>query len=456
MAQLQDVTDRKRFEVEMEHRALHDELTGLPNRALLDDRLERALHGGEPPDDPMGVGVAFVDLDDFKHVNDALGHSVGDLLLIEVARRLVTTIRPADTVARFGGDEFVVVCQEISPDALFGLADRIIDAIRAPFVVNDRNVSLRASLGLTISRPESTAQSLISEADAAMYRAKERGRGRSAMFDDSLRQHATTRLEGEQQLRAALSHREILAYYQPIVDLTSGAIVGVEALARWLSADGRLATPYQFIPLAEACGLIGELDEQILDQGIDTIAAWNGEPLITTPQWVSVNLSALQLADRHLVDLVSEALLRSRIHPSQLHFEITESVVMRDVGQSIATLEDLKALGVNLSIDDFGTGYSSLAYLQQLPLHTLKIDRSFVNRLDQPTSDGSISIVAAILSLADALHLTCVAEGVETAAQRDVLVDLGCTYAQGYLWSEPLPRAEALTWALSHQTLDQT
>jgi EAL domain-containing protein (putative c-di-GMP-specific phosphodiesterase class I) len=284
-----------------------------------------------------------------------------------------------------------------------------------------------------------------------MYRAKERGRGRAALFDESLRAHAAAMLHGTQELRAAINDGDIVAHFQPVVEMHSGAIVGIEALARWRTRDGRLVPPNDFIPLAESCGLITELGEQILDQAVDAVAAWNNEPVLSTPLWVSVNLSAHQLADRHLIHHVADILRRRNLPPWQLHFEITESVVMEDIGQSTAILEELKALGVRLSIDDFGTGYSSLAYLQQLPVDTLKIDRSFVSRLDLDNNDGSESIVAAIISLANALHLTCVAEGVETPAQRSSLLNLGCTQGQGYLWSKPLPGDETHSWATSHQ-----
>ena len=445
MTQVQNITERKHLEDKMRHLALHDGLTGLPNRALLNDRLDHALASSVRS--ASQIGVIFIDLDDFKEVNDALGHSVGDRLLVEVSRRLRKSVRPGDTVARFGGDEFVAVCASVTRESMSALAVRVAQAVSAPFTIKGRRVPLKASLGITISRSGSDAQSLLSEADAAMYRAKD-ARGGPAFFDDSLRRQAEAMLDGERALRAAIHRGELVAYYQPIVDLRSGAMVGMEALARWHSAKGEVIEPNDFIPLAEATGLIVELGEAVLNTAVSEVAAWNAESPGSAPLWVSVNLSARQVADPHLTDLVIDLLGRHGLPPRLLHLEVTETAVMEDINRSISVLEELRTFGVQLSLDDFGTGYSSLSYLRQLPVDTLKIDRSFIVNLG---SDQNASIVNAIVRLAHALDLFCVAEGVETEGQRATLSGLGCDFGQGYLWSRPLPPPAARDWARSHE-----
>jgi diguanylate cyclase (GGDEF)-like protein/PAS domain S-box-containing protein len=446
MAHVQDVTDRKRVEDEMGYRALHDELTGLPNRALLNDRLDHALAGSKRSG--TQVGVVFLDLDGFKNVNGTLGHEVGDRLLAEVGHRLNRTVRPGDTVARFGGDEYAIVCADVTPESMTGLAERVAESVRAPFAIEGRAVPVQASLGITLSRPTSSAQSLLSEADAAMYRAKDLGRGKAMFFDDSLRARAEAMLDGERALRAGIERREIVAHYQPIVNLGTGAVVGLEALARWHKADGGVALPYDFIPLAEDSGLIVALGGAVLSQAVREVATWNAEAATLPPLFVSVNVSARQLAEPHLVDLVTRALRHNDLPAELLHLEVTETAVIEDIAQSRAVLYELRAFGVRLSIDDFGTGYSSLSYLSQLPVNTIKIDRSFVDNLG---TDYDTSIISAIVNLAQALNLDCVAEGVETADQRAFLSAVGCKLAQGYLWSPPLSPSETHEWLGSHR-----
>ncbi len=438
-----DITERKALERELEHRALHDDLTGLPNRALLNDRLDHALVASARTG--SRTGVAMLDVDGFKLVNDALGHTAGDVLLVEVGHRLRATVRPADTVARFGGDEFVVVCEQVTVDAMTTMVARIIDAMTQPFVIEGREIALHASVGITISRQASTSQSLLSEADAAMYRAKELGRSRSAVFDDSMRTRAAALLEGSRALGLAIANRELVPYFQPIIDMATGHTVGVEALARWHQPDGRVILPSHFIPLAETSGLVVDLGELIMAQGAERVARWNAAPGRTDPLWVSVNLSARQLIDTRLDEVVAAILAECGLPPDLLHLEITETVVMQDISHAVQTLERLRRLGVHLAVDDFGTGYSSLAYLKQLPVDTLKIDRSFIRGV--ATSSDDASIVKAVLSLGGALGLRCVAEGVETAEQRAALMALGCQLGQGYLWSRPLAPADADAWA---------
>ena len=408
MVQALDITARKRIELELEAPALHDDLTGLPNRALLNDRLDQALasarrSGGQ-------VGVVFLDVDGFKHVNDALGHGTGDSLLVELGRRLCTAVRPDDTVARFGGDEFVILCTDVSIGDMEHLAARIGTTMGERFDVGGHEVEVHASLGITVSAPESSVQSILSEADTAMFRAKDLGRNRAAVFDDTLRARAAEFLDGERALRLAIARRDLVAYYQPIVDLASGNPVGVEALARWLREDGGVVAPGEFVPLAEATGLIVRLGEMMLLESAATVAAWDGEGG-SGDLWLSVNLSARQLAEPTLVETVRRTLEASGLPAHRLHLEVTETVVMDDVRESIVRLDEIRALGVRLSIDDFGTGYSSLAYLKQLPVDTLKIDRSFVDGVVDDPDDRTI--VEAVVGLSRALGLTCLAEGVE-------------------------------------------
>jgi diguanylate cyclase (GGDEF)-like protein/PAS domain S-box-containing protein len=442
MVQALDITARKRIELELEHRALHDDLTGLPNRALLNDRLDQALaasrrSGGQ-------VGVAFLDVDGFKHVNDVLGHGMGDGLLVELGHRLGTTVRPDDTVARFGGDEFVILCTDVSMYEMERLAARISSVMAERFDVGGHDVEVHASLGITVSEPGSSVQSILSEADAAMFRAKDLGRNQVAVFDDTLRARAAEYLDGEKALRLAIARRDVVAYYQPIVDLVTGRTIGVEGLARWVREDGAVVLPDRFIPLAESTGLIVRLGELMLEEAVGTVVGWNRSRGEDEALWVSVNLSARQLTEPTLVESVRQVLSATGLRPERLHLEVTETVVMDDVRESVVRLDEIRHLGVRLSIDDFGTGYSSLAYLKQLPVDTLKIDHSFVDGVVDDPDDRTI--VEAVVGLGRALGLTCLAEGVETEDQRDALVHMGCQLGQGYLWARPMPEADAARW----------
>ncbi len=442
LVQIQDITARKEAERQLAHRALHDDLTGLPNRALLDDRLEHALSAAATRG--TAVGVAFLDVDSFKDVNDALGHAAGDRVLVEVADRLRAWARPEDTIARFGGDEFVVVREDTTPAAFMAVADELRERISKPHEVEGSMVPIRVSLGVAIGDGSSASHSLLAQADAAMYRAKELGRHRVAVFDVTLREQATARLEGERWLAEALERDEVEPFYQPIMDMTCQRPVGIEALARWRQPDGRIVPPSDFIPAAERSGMIVPLGIRMLERATMQVAGWNRERLTRDPLWVSVNLSARQLAEPDLVETVARTLEASGLPPSLLHLEVTESLVMEDVQASIRILEALRQLGVCSSIDDFGTGFSSLSYLKLLPVDILKVDRSFVDGLG--TDPHDTSIVGAILSLGRALDLDCLAEGVETEPQRDALLALGCKMGQGYLWSPPREASKASAW----------
>ena len=442
MTQLIDATERTQLMEELAHRALHDSLTGLPNRALLGDRLGQMVAAATLSGHQ--TGVAFIDIDSFKTVNDVLGHRIGDRLLTEMGDRLTSIIRPADTVARFGGDEFVVVCEHASVEAMGAFALRVLGSLGRAFEVDGQDVTLNASVGITSSRFGSTSESLLSEADAAMYRAKELGPGRVVAFDDHLRERAKAMLDGERSLRSAIADHELVAHFQPIVEMASGRPRGVEALVRWHAPDGRVVPPSEFIGLAESTGLIVPLGEQVLDQAVEAVARWNrgssGPPL-----HVSVNLAARQLVIPDLVGLVDGVLCRHGLPPELLTLEITETAVMEDVVEGIAVLNRLKSLGLMLAIDDFGTGYSSMAYLQQLPIDVLKIDASFIAGIGSRPVDASI--VRAIVGLADAMDVRCLAEGVETEAQRTFLAELGCAFGQGYLWGRPMAPDDARAWA---------
>jgi len=423
--------ERKRAEVQLAHQALHDALTNLPNRALFLDRLGQALsrldrHG-------TCLAVLFLDLDRFKVVNDSLGHGAGDCLLDAVARRLNDVLRTGDTAARFGGDEFTILCEDITGEhQAMAIADRVAEALSAPFALEgEEEVFVRTSVGIALTsdgteRPEA----LLRDADAAMYRAKERGGGVYEVFDDAMRARAVRRLETENALHRALERGELAVRYQPQVSLVDGRVQAAEALVRWQHPEHGLLGPVDFIPTAEETGLIHPIGEWVLEQACRQAGLWpNGTS-------VSINLSARQCAHPDLVDMVAQALQTTEVDPAKVLLEITETAVMEDLDASAAVLGRLKALGVRLAIDDFGTGYSSLRALQRFPVDELKIDGSFVAGIEE---DGETrAIVAAVVSLAHALGLRTVGEGVETGEQAKRLTDMGCDLAQGFHFFRPL------------------
>jgi diguanylate cyclase (GGDEF)-like protein/PAS domain S-box-containing protein len=426
---MRDISERKQAELELSHAALHDPLTGLPNRALFLDRLGLALlrterHSGS-------IAVLFCDLDRFKVVNDSLGHDAGDRLLVDVAGRIASALRPSDTVARFGGDEFTILCEDIAGEIEAAtIAQRIVDVFRESFVLEDGEVFLDTSVGIAIARgPSDIAEDLIRDADAAMYRAKDRGKGRYELFDEAMRADAVTRLETESALRRALERGELRLHFQPEVDLVEGSIVGFEALIRWQHPLRGLILPADFMPLAEETGLAVAIGEWVLREACAEFGRWERESHVR----LSVNLSARQLAQPDLVATVRRALAETGTDPATLCLEITESAVMESGAATTAQLRALKSLGVRLAIDDFGTGYSSLVHLRQFPVDVLKIDRAFVDGLGRESRDASIA--AAVISLAHALGLSTVAEGVETAEQLAVLKQLGCDLGQGHLFA---------------------
>ncbi|MCI3948416.1 MAG: hypothetical protein K0R11_350 [Acidimicrobiales bacterium] len=437
-----DITDRKRAERALAHQALHDHLTGLPNRVLLHDRLTQAL--ARCARSACHVAVVFLDLDHFKVVNDSLGHDAGDRVLRAVSARITNVLRPADTLARFGGDEFVVVCDDIAgPAEGTRIARRILDALVEPVDEVDGGVHIGASVGVSLAKGDAaTADELIRDADAAMYRAKERGRGRIELFDEGMRSRLVSRLAEERRLRAAIANDEFDLHYQPVVALPGREVVGVEGLVRWRHPERGLVPPAEFIPLAEESGLITELGQWVLEEGCRQAGGWARNLGPDRPLEVALNLSTRQLAEQGLAKRVGALIDRNGLRPGgvALCLEITESFLLEDPVATGTALDELRTLGVRLSIDDFGTGYSSLAYLRRFPLDALKIDRAFVSGLG--VDPDSRAIASAIIELAHALGLDVVAEGVEEEVQLDVLVELGCDRAQGYLFSRPVPAPE--------------
>ncbi|MGH9132798.1 MAG: putative bifunctional diguanylate cyclase/phosphodiesterase, partial [Ilumatobacteraceae bacterium] len=384
--------------------------------------------------------------DHFKPVNDVHGHDAGDQLLRSLASRLTETARPGDTIARIGGDEFVVMCPELGGETeAISVAGRIEGLLATPFQIGNAEVFLTASIGVILSKGEGTADELLRDADAAMYRAKERGGNRFEMFDDEIRTRALTRLQNGNELRRAIRGGELRLFYQPEIDLRTGDCTGVEALVRWQHPKRGLLAPIHFIPLAEENGLILPLGAWVLRTACQQAAAWRNQK--GAPRSVSVNLSAREIVQPDLVTRVSEALDQSGLDPSALRLEITETSIMDDPEGAAEVLASLRDLGVRLDIDDFGTGYSSLLYLRRYAVDFLKIDRSFVAGLGQNHQDDAI--VASVIDLAHAFDIGVVAEGIETMDQAERLHEMGCDFGQGFLWARPVPASE-LTAAFRH------
>ena len=427
-----DATELRVSREELERRALLDPLTGLPNRTLFLDRVQRAV---KERLDGRVVAVLSVDLDEFKDVNDSLGHKAADELLIEVGKRLGGVVRPADTVARFGGDEFAVLCAQSDPHELLTLAERFHDALRLPFRAGGSDVFVTASIGIA-SGPPGTAESLLRDAGTATYRAKRLGGGRSALYDDALRDAAVTRLRVHAELRRGLEQEQLLAHYQPVVAVDTGLISGIEALVRWQHPTRGLLDASAFIDVAERSGLIHDLGLVVARSACEASAMLRdmGHELD-----VAVNLAARQLLNDDL-PLVFESLLHETgAPPDSIVVEVTESDVLVDRSRAKASLDRLRALGLRCALDDFGTGYSSLSFLKRLPVDIVKVDRSFISGLGDVDRRDDHEIVASIIALATTLGYEVIAEGVETDAQATKLRAMRCHYAQGYLWSRAVP-----------------
>lgn len=449
-----DITERRRAEETLAHNAFHDGLTNLANRALLVDRLGRAAavslrHAA------FKFGILCIDIDGFKIVNDSLGHAAGDALLVLIAQRLSNCLRRADTVsrprlveqeplalgdttlARPGGDEFVVLAEELhNPSDAIRIAERIHEKLAAPFAVDGHEIVVTASIGIVFSNSSRTEpQAMLRDAEIAMYRAKNAGKARSEVFDQGMHAGALKRLQLEADLRKAVEKAEFLVYYQPIVNLKSGRIVGFEALTRWQRPDG-MVMPNDFIPLADETGIILSINRQLFLEACRQLHTWQRLFPCDPPLFLSVNVSPKQFAQPDLASQIHHLLDESNMDPRRVSLEITETIAMADAERSAAVLTELKALGVRLDIDDFGTGYSSLSRLQGFCVDTLKVDRAFVSRID--SDQETYEIVRIIVMLAHSLGLEVVAEGVETDAQLDLLQRVGCERAQGYLFSRPV------------------
>ncbi|MDR7274621.1 putative bifunctional diguanylate cyclase/phosphodiesterase [Catenuloplanes atrovinosus] len=439
---IRDVGARKYMEAELTRQAFTDSLTGLPNRALFHDRVTHAAARNRR--DAGRITLMLIDLDDFKLVNDGLGHTAGDQLLRVIAQRLSAQLRPADTLARLGGDEFAVLVEDLTELEAAELADRLVRAVREPVTLGVRDVICTASIGISVIKAGvhdlGEADELLRDADLAMYAAKAAGRDGYAVFDPS--RHADVLAEAEQRaaLERALLEEQFVVHYQPIVELPARELIGFEALVRWNHPEDGLVGPVGFIPLAEATGLIVPLGRWVLDQACRQLAAWIAEHPEAATLRMSVNLSPRQFQHSGLVGEVAGILERTGVPADRLVLEITESLLMKDTEVTVRTLEALKALGVRLAVDDFGTGYSSLSYLKRFPVDILKIDRSFVDGITADSGDATLA--EAVVQLGRTLRLQTVAEGIETADQWSTLRELGCEYGQGFLFARPVTAEE--------------
>jgi diguanylate cyclase (GGDEF)-like protein/PAS domain S-box-containing protein len=430
-----DVSERKRLEQQLTHQAFHDPLTGLANRALFRDRVSHALTLARRQGHT--IAVLFLDLDDFKKVNDSLGHAEGDRLLVAAADRFRSCARAADTIARLGGDEFAILVEDLSgTEGHATLLGRLSAAMARPFQLSGNEVHVSTSIGIAVATVDETADDLLRNADMAMYTAKRRGKGRSETYHYQMYSDVKHRLEMEAALRTAIEREELRLVYQPIVGLRTGELRGVEALIRWEHPFYGHLLPQHFIPLAEETGLIVSLGRWVLREACQQVRRWRlSHP--HTPLLVSANVSGRQLHELDIVEETRQALADARISPQAVVLEITESVLMQETGSVLARLQQLKALGVRLAIDDFGTGYSSLSYLQRFPIDILKIAKPFVE--DVASGVDKSALARAIVGLGETLKLSTIAEGVEIAEQRMALIDMGCEWGQGYYFAPPLP-----------------
>ena len=449
IAQVENISERKRVQAELAHQAMHDSLTGLANRALFIDRLELALARRERSESL--VAVLFLDLDRFKVINDSFGHDCGDELLQGVGRRLTGLVRPSDTVARMGGDEFTILCEDANPHHAIAIAERIQKTLAAPFELGGSEVFVKVSIGIVLADGScASAADLIRDADAAMYRAKENGKARYELFDDRMRAQTMERVAMENALYRAFERSELRVFYQPEVELATGAVTGVEALVRWQHPERGLVAPREFISLAEDTGLIIQLDTWVLKEACGQAQRWRACDPGAPPLKIAVNLSARSFTQPDVVEVVAGVLADTNTDPSLLCLEITETMLMEDSEHTLKMLADFKRLGVMLSMDDFGTGYSSLSYLKRFAVDSLKVDRSFVEGLRR--DPDNFSILGAVVGLADALGLNTVAEGVETTEQLEDVRALRFTFAQGYHFARPQP-AEAVAPMLAQRSI---
>lgn len=439
---MREVTERKIVEEQLRRNAFHDSLTGLPNRLLFMERLSQTVERAH--EDPnYRFALLFLDLDRFKVINDSLGHMIGDQLLIAIARRLESCLNKHDTVARLGGDEFTILLENIKSDAdATKVAERVQKALSTPFNLSGHEVFTSASIGITLSSTDfDRPEDLLRGADIAMYRAKAQGKACHEVFDHDMHTHVVALMQLENDLRRAVERQDFELYYQPIVALATGRIMGFEALVRWQHPEQGIISPAKFVPIAEETGLIIPLGQWVLREACRQLKQWQDEFASEPPLTVSVNLSSRQFSQPSLINQIRQILTETGIDAHCLKLEITESAIMENTESAMDMLLQLKAMGIQLSVDDFGTGYSSLGYLYRFPMDVLKIDRSFVSRVDV---DGEkLELVRTIITLAWNLGMDVVAEGVETTKQLAQLKALKCEYGQGFLFSKPLPRIEA-------------
>ncbi|MBF8273072.1 MAG: response regulator receiver modulated diguanylate cyclase/phosphodiesterase with PAS/PAC sensor(s) [Magnetococcales bacterium] len=443
-----DISHMKATEERLQQLAFFDALTGLPNRMLFRDRLLHEFAAARRFD--QSVAVFFIDLDRFKNVNDTLGHAAGDMLLVEVARRLTQCVRASDTVARLGGDEFTVILTGLkSSGEAEPIARKIITVLQDPVVLNEHKAHIGASVGISIFPTDGdTFDTITKYADVAMYHAKESGRGNFKFFEEQMNAHSVKRAALEHDLRLALDADEFILHYQPKMSIATGKIVGMESLVRWRRSDGSMVSPAEFIPLAEESGLIVPMGEKILQMACHFNKKRQDSGGV--PLRVAVNLSARQFQQKNLLEMVKKQLLENDLDPQWLELEVTESMMMQDEKQAVATLKQLRDIGISVSMDDFGTGYSSLSYLKRLPIQALKIDQSFVRELTENSDDAAI--VLAIVSMAKSLKLHVVAEGVETKEQAEFLERIECDELQGYYFSRPLAEEAFIQFVSTHTT----
>jgi diguanylate cyclase (GGDEF)-like protein/PAS domain S-box-containing protein len=442
VASLTDISELKEAERQIYHQAFHDTLTNLPNRALFMEHLNMAIKRGKRRQD-YHFAVLYLDIDRFKLVNDSLGHSVGDNLLTAFADRLQGSLRDIDTLARLGGDEFVILLEDIEDGPYAsGVAERLQQELKLPFVVNGEEVYAPSSFGV-VDRTQDydLPEDIIRDADSAMYHAKEKGRAQFKIFDKKLHQKALHLLQRETDLRKAIHKKEFETHYQPIVSLKTRSVVGFEALIRWNHPQLGLIYPDSFISIAEETGLIIPITRLIVEDACHDLKIWQERTKHLQKLTMNVNISSKHFLQPSLLKDLKDVLNKINLPPDHLKLEITETALMEDVEDTVRLVQRMKDFGLQFVIDDFGTGYSSLSYLQRLPIDTLKVDRSFVSRI-QNTRDGNRNIVEAIISLAHRLNMIVVAEGVETLEQYTILLEMNCQFGQGYLFSKPLPRSE--------------